>query len=95
MAISREVVDYVARLAHVGLCREEIDALARELSGVLRHVEILHSVDTSDVTPTAQVTGAEGVMREDVVTPSWPVADVLANAPHRLADAFEVQAILD
>jgi Asp-tRNA(Asn)/Glu-tRNA(Gln) amidotransferase C subunit len=34
-------------------------------------------------------------MREDVVAPSWAPAAVLANAPRREDDLFEVQAIFD
>lgn len=95
MSISREVVEHVARLAHIGLADDEVPRLAIELSSVLDHVARLEEVDTSNVIPTSQVVSVEDVMRDDVVVPSWPVSAVLANAPHRRGDLFEVQAVLD
>jgi Asp-tRNA(Asn)/Glu-tRNA(Gln) amidotransferase C subunit len=35
------------------------------------------------------------VTRDDEVRSCWPPADVLANAPRRSDDLFQVQAILD
>jgi aspartyl-tRNA(Asn)/glutamyl-tRNA(Gln) amidotransferase subunit C len=95
MPVSREVVEHVAHLAHVGLAPEEIEEYTKELSSVIDHVARLQQVDTADVSPTAHVVAMQNVMRDDEVTPSWPPAAVLANAPHRVDDLFEVQAILD
>lgn len=95
MSVSREVVEHVARLAHIGLTDDEVPRLAIELSSVLDHVSKLGQVDTSGIPPTSQVVPLEDVMRDDVVAPSWPDAAVLANAPHRRGDLFEVQAVLD
>lgn len=95
MSVSREVVEHVARLAHIGLADDEVPRLATELSSVLNHVARLETVDTTDVLPTSQVAPVEDVMRDDVVVPSWPPQAVLANAPHRRGGLFEVQAVLD
>jgi aspartyl-tRNA(Asn)/glutamyl-tRNA(Gln) amidotransferase subunit C len=85
----------VARLAHVGLEAEEIQEMTQQLSSVLDHVAKLQKVDTTGVPPTSHVVPIEHVVREDEVRPSWPVEAVLANAPHRRDDLFEVQAIFD
>jgi aspartyl-tRNA(Asn)/glutamyl-tRNA(Gln) amidotransferase subunit C len=95
MALSREEVEHVARLAHLGLSPEEVDEFAVELSSVIEHVNRLQRLDTADVPPTAHVISMENVMREDEVRPSWPPDAVLANAPRRYDDQFEVQAIFD
>jgi Asp-tRNA(Asn)/Glu-tRNA(Gln) amidotransferase C subunit len=34
-------------------------------------------------------------MREDEVAPSFPPADILANAPHREGGFFRVKAVLE
>lgn len=95
MTVSREVVEHVARLAHIGLTEDEVPRLASELSSVLDHVARLAAVDTSGVQPTSHVVHVQDVMRDDLVTPSWPPQAILANAPHRFDDFFEVQAVLD
>jgi aspartyl-tRNA(Asn)/glutamyl-tRNA(Gln) amidotransferase subunit C len=95
MSLSRGEVEHVARLAHIGLTEEEIDEFAIELSSVIDHVTRLQRLDTDGVSPTAHVVPIENVMREDEVRPSWPPEAVLANAPRRYDDQFEVQAIFD
>lgn len=95
MTVSREVVEHVARLAHIGLTDEEVPRLAAELSSVLDHVARLSAVDTTGIGPTSHVVPIQDVMRDDIVAPSWPPQALLANAPHRFDDFFEVQAVLD
>jgi aspartyl-tRNA(Asn)/glutamyl-tRNA(Gln) amidotransferase subunit C len=95
MPISRETVEHVARLAHVGIKPGEIEELTDQLSSVLDHIGRLQMVDTSDVPPTSHVLPLQNVMRDDEVRPSWSPGAVLANAPRRQDDLFEVQAIFD
>jgi aspartyl-tRNA(Asn)/glutamyl-tRNA(Gln) amidotransferase subunit C len=95
VALSREEVEHVARLAHIGLTPEEIEEFAVELSSVIDHVSMLQRLDTEDVPPTAHVLPVENVMRDDEVRPSWTAEEVLANAPRRTTDQFEVQAVFD
>lgn len=95
VSVSRETVEHVARLASIGLADDEIPRLAHELSAVLDHIARLSEVDTSEAAATSHVVPLTDVMRDDIVTPSWPLDAVLANAPHQSGDMFEVQAVLD
>lgn len=95
MALSRETVEHLARLAHVGLDSSEIDRLSAQVTAVLEHVSRLQQISTEGVPPTAQAISTENVWREDEVRPSWPPAAVLANAPHKSHDFFEVQAVFE
>ena len=82
----------------VGAARATDDekALFREqLSAILDYAAILQKLDTSAIPPTATVLPLRNVMRDDVVQPSMPVEDVLANAPAAEDDCFRVTAILD
>jgi aspartyl-tRNA(Asn)/glutamyl-tRNA(Gln) amidotransferase subunit C len=95
MPISKDVIEHVAQLAHLGLEPDEVDEMTAQLSSVLDHVTRLQEVDTSEVPPTSHVVPLQNIMRDDEVMPSWPPNDVLANAPRRVDDLFEVQAIFD
>jgi aspartyl-tRNA(Asn)/glutamyl-tRNA(Gln) amidotransferase subunit C len=95
MSLQHSEVEHVARLAHLGISAQEIDELGEELSSVLAHIEKLQEVDTTGVPLTSQAIQSENVWRDDVITPSLAVEAVLRNAPHRVGDLFEVQAILD
>jgi aspartyl-tRNA(Asn)/glutamyl-tRNA(Gln) amidotransferase subunit C len=93
--LSRSDVEHVAYLARLGLTDEELTRLEGQLNHILEQYEILASVPTDDIPPTAQTIELENILRDDVVRPSLPVAAVLANAPARDGDFIVVPAILD
>jgi aspartyl-tRNA(Asn)/glutamyl-tRNA(Gln) amidotransferase subunit C len=95
MAITREDVDHVARLARLGLDAAERERMQAQLGQILEYVQVLQRLDTTAIPPTAQVIPLRNVMRPDVVQPSLPVESVLANAPAH-EDAFiRVAAVLE
>jgi aspartyl-tRNA(Asn)/glutamyl-tRNA(Gln) amidotransferase subunit C len=95
MAISREDVQHVARLARLGLSDDEMDRLALELDHILDAMQALRDLDTSAIPPTAQVIPLQNVMRDDVSRPSWPIEDILLNAPDTRDGQFVVPPVLD
>jgi aspartyl-tRNA(Asn)/glutamyl-tRNA(Gln) amidotransferase subunit C len=95
MAITREDVDHVARLARLGLDAAERERMQAQLGQILEYVQVLQRLDTTAIPPTAQVIPLRNVMRPDVVQPSLSVESVLANAPAH-EDAFiRVAAVLE
>lgn len=95
MKLSREEVLHISRLARLGITDSEIEKMAVQLSNILENFEILREVDTTGVPPTAQSIALQNIMREDIVLPSMPVSDVLANAPRQEEDFFKVNAVLE
>ncbi|MCS6802455.1 MAG: Asp-tRNA(Asn)/Glu-tRNA(Gln) amidotransferase subunit GatC [Chloroflexota bacterium] len=95
MSLTRDDVLHVARLARLGLSDEEVERMQRQLSLILEHFEMLRRLDTDDVPPTFQVFAATNVFREDEPRPSFPVEEVLQNAPLREGDYFRVRAVLE
>ena len=95
MKLSREEVLHIARLARLGINEAEVEKFREQLSNILENFEALKKVDTTDVSPTAQSIDLQCVMREDEVAPSFPPADILANAPHREGEFFRVKAVLE
>ncbi|HET7909467.1 MAG TPA: Asp-tRNA(Asn)/Glu-tRNA(Gln) amidotransferase subunit GatC [Nitrospira sp.] len=95
MGITKEEVEKVAKLARLEITEAEKAAFAKQLSQILTHVETLRQYDTDGIEPTATVLGQVNVFREDVVRPSLPVDQALANAPEREADAFAVPRIIE
>lgn len=87
-------VEHVAALARLGLTEAEKERMRDQLSSILGHIEALNEIDTAAIPPTAQTIALTNVMREDEVRPSLPVAQVLANAPRRSGDFFEVHTPL-
>ena len=95
MSITRAEVAHVARLARLGLTDDEMDKLAAELAHILDAMQALRQLDTSAIPPTAQVIPLQNVMRDDTARPSWPIEDILRNAPVAHDGQFLVPPVLE
>jgi aspartyl-tRNA(Asn)/glutamyl-tRNA(Gln) amidotransferase subunit C len=90
MAISRDDVVHVARLARLELTEEELDRFAEQLDAILEAVGKVSELDLSEVEPTLHPLALSNVWAEDEPRPSLDVEEALANAPDREDDAFRV-----
>lgn len=82
MALDADTVAKIARLARLKVPADELEPLARELSGIFAWIEQLNEVDTAGVAPMSSVVGdLQLPMRTDVVTDGNAADKVLANAP--------------
>ena len=88
--IDRAQVEHVARLARLALDESEKDEMARELSGVLEHIEKISELDLDGVPPTSHVVDVPNALRPDVPRPSLPREVALQNAPAVDDDGFSV-----
>lgn len=95
MGLTRKEVEHIAELARLGLTEEEKDVFGAQLSAILDHFQVLQQLDTETVAPTTTAIPSQNVMRDDIVEPSLPREDILANAPNAVDTFFRVRAILD
>ena len=87
MPVTREDVLHIAELARLGIDTARADALTKELSAILSHMEVLSQVDTATVTTTAGV-GSDGTpLRPDVGVPGVSLAALASIAP-AMRDGF-------
>jgi len=92
--LSRSDVEHVAHLARLGLTDDELTLLQGQLNHILEQYAKLAELNTEAIPPTAQTIELENILREDVVTPSLPVDEVLGNAPDAAGGYIVVPAIL-
>ena len=90
MAITRDDVLHVAKLAELDLTDEEVDRFQQQLSAILEAVGKVAELDLADVPPTAHPLSSVNVFGPDEPRPSLPLEDVFANAPAREGDLFRV-----
>jgi len=90
MAITRDEVLHVARLARLELAEEEIERLTVQLGAILEAVGKVAELDLSDVPPTSHPLALVNAWAEDEPHASLPLEDALANAPEREGDLFRV-----
>lgn len=90
MAITREEVLHVAKLARLELTDEEVERLTVELGAILDAVSKVAELDLSDVPPTSHPLSLVNVWDADEPRESLGLDDAFANAPHREDDLFRV-----
>jgi len=90
MAIDRDTVLRVAKLARLELRPDEIDRLTGELDAILAAVSKVGELDLAGVPPTSHPLDLVNVWGDDEPRPSLPLDDSFANAPAREGDLFRV-----
>jgi aspartyl-tRNA(Asn)/glutamyl-tRNA(Gln) amidotransferase subunit C len=75
MIISLADINHIAELAKLELSPAEKERFGQQLGSILEYVEQLQEIDTSQVEPTAQVSGLTDVWRQDEVK-SWDRSEV-------------------
>ena len=90
MAIDREQVLHVARLARLDLTEEEVERFSQQLGAILEAVSKVAELELDDVPPTSHPLAVVNAWDEDEPRPSLGLDDVFANAPQREDDLFRV-----
>lgn len=90
MAITRNEVLHVARLAQLALSDDEVERLGAQLNAILEAVGKVSELDLADVEPTAHPLDVVNVLGEDDPRPSLPLEEALANAPEPEGGFFRV-----
>jgi aspartyl-tRNA(Asn)/glutamyl-tRNA(Gln) amidotransferase subunit C len=93
MAITRDDVLHVARLARLAIPEDEIERVRDELGAILEAVGKVGELDLANVEPTSHPLDVVNVWGEDEPRPSLPRKDALANAPDPADGAFRVPAV--
>ena len=94
MAIDREQVIKIAKLARLSFSDAEIDELTGQLGNMLALVEQLGGVDTEGVEPMVHAVELVNATAADVLSPSLPREQALQNAPQTDGETFLVPAVL-
>ena len=86
-------VEHVAKLARLELTEEEKVKFSKQLGDILKYVEQMTKVDTTDVEPMSHAIPIVNVMREDKVVSEQTKEELMANAPSEEDGFFRVPKI--
>lgn len=95
MAVDKDTVLRIARLARIKIGEAEAEALTGELSNILDWVEQLDEVETEGVAPMTSVVAMAAPLREDKVTEPAQAEPMLRNAPETADGFFVVSKVVD
>ena len=88
MAITRDEVQHVARLARLELTDDEVTRFQEQLSAILDAVSKVSELDLADVPPTLHPLDVANSWAEDEPRPCLTPEEAFANAPDRDGDLF-------
>ncbi len=94
MAVTLKDVEHIASLARLSFSEEEKIRLTEQMNEILRYMEQLNRLDTTNVEPLSHVIALSNVFREDVMRPSLPREEILSNAPARSEAFFKVPKVI-
>lgn len=97
VALTREDILHVAKLAKLELSDVEVKKFTPQLSNVINFVSELSNVDTKDTEATSQTTGLENIKRSDEVkNDSSLTQDQAVSGTDKTHNGyFKVKAILE
>ncbi|RKY32282.1 MAG: Asp-tRNA(Asn)/Glu-tRNA(Gln) amidotransferase subunit GatB [Candidatus Omnitrophota bacterium] len=95
MQINKELVEYIAHLARIGLSEEELEELSVQLEDILGFIEKLKKIDIGKISPTSHILPINNVFREDEPVESLPLSEVLNNAPLKEGSFFGVPKVIE
>ncbi|MEQ1948870.1 MAG: Asp-tRNA(Asn)/Glu-tRNA(Gln) amidotransferase subunit GatC [Bryobacteraceae bacterium] len=98
MRITEDEVRRVAELANLALSEPEIARMAKDLDGILGHIDKLNELDTTGIEPMAQVlfdAGETATLRDDVERTPFTNAEAMANAPLTSGGYYKVPKVIE
>lgn len=94
MAISKEEVRHIAKLARLELAEEEVEKFASQLSQILDHAARVRELDLKELEPLAHAVDRVNVFREDKVKKGLSREEALLNAPEKEEGFFKIPPII-
>lgn len=95
MALKKEEIRNIAKLARIQLDEQQIGHFTQELNQILDWVAMLAEVDTKGVVEMTSVEVLALPMRKDEVTDGNIQDQILANAPVHAYDCFVVPKVVE
>ncbi|TSC95578.1 MAG: aspartyl-tRNA(Asn)/glutamyl-tRNA (Gln) amidotransferase subunit C [Parcubacteria group bacterium Athens1014_10] len=88
-----QIVEYIAKLARLGLNKKEKEKFGEQLSKILDFVEQLQKVEVKNIEPIAQITGLENRERIDEVEQFAGEKKLLDLAPDTDNGYFKIKTV--
>ena len=95
MAVDKDTVAQIAKLARIKVDDAQQEALTKELSNILGWIDELGELDTEGVQPMTSVVEVQHSLRKDAVEDGDRQDDILKNAPESKQGYFVVPRVVE
>ena len=94
MAVSKEEILHIAKLADLKIEENEIEEYAKNLEDILNFVKILNSVDTENIEESIGTVNNSNVFRKDEIKQCKDREELLDNAPEKENGMFKIPKVI-
>jgi aspartyl-tRNA(Asn)/glutamyl-tRNA(Gln) amidotransferase subunit C len=94
MAVSKEEVEKIAKLAKLKFTDEELKNFTPQMNEILNYMDKLNELDTENVEPLSHPVEQINVFRDDKLNKSVSTEEALKNSPSKDDQYFKVPKII-
>ena len=94
MAVSKEEILHIAKLADLKIEESKIDEYAKNLEDILDFIKVLDSVNTDNVEESIGTLNNVNVFRKDEVKEFEDKEALLQNAPEQESNMFKIPKVI-
>ena len=95
MAISKEEIVHIAKLASLNLSEKEIEGYAKDMTEILEFANMINSVNTDEVNETIGANENYNVFRKDEIVQTVDKEALLQNAPSKDDGMFRIPKVIN
>ena len=93
--VTRDEVIRIAKLAKLHLDEEQIINYTKNINEILTYMEQLNELNIKDIEPLSHVLDQSNIVREDIVTESLDIKEILKSAPQSSEKHFVVPKVIE
>lgn len=90
MKITDEMIDYIGTLAKLKLNDSEKESTKQEIEKMINYMDIINTMDTSNIEAMSHAFTIKNVFREDEIKPSVDRETITLNAPNKKDGCYKV-----
>tara|TARA_B100001996_G_scaffold380003_1_gene366674 strand:- start:1265 stop:1552 length:288 start_codon:yes stop_codon:yes gene_type:complete len=95
MAIDKEKIIHVSKLARISLDKKKTEALAKDLSSIFKFIEQLNELNTDKIEPLSSILNEPLRSRQDLINDGKIREKVLKNSPKKNEEFFVVPKVIE
>ena len=95
MAIDKEKIIHVSKLARISLDKKKPEALAKDLSSIFKFIEQLNELNTDKIEPLSSILNEPLRSRQDLINDGKMREKILKNSPKENEEFFVVPKVVE
>ncbi len=95
MAIDKDKIKHVSKLAKISIDEKKIDSLTKDISSIFEFIEQLNELNTDKVEPLSSILNEPLRSRKDIISDGKIRDKILKNSPKQNEEFFVVPKVIE